>query len=187
MKFRNWPLQTAAKVIRAGGVIAYPTEAVWGLGCDPYNPDAVRKLLEIKNRPVDKGLILITGNSSDFQPWLYTLSQKHMKELELSWPGFNTWVVPDSGVTPSWIMGVHNGVALRVSAHPLVKALCEAFGGPIVSTSANVAGHAAARNRCQVEQYFHGQLDYVLAGALGGERQASVIRDLVTGQPLRGA
>lgn len=186
MTYRDWPLQQATRIMRAGGVIAYPTEAVWGLGCDPFNPDAVYRLLELKCRPVGKGLILVTGDVGHLKPWLRMLSPAQKKILKQQWPGFSTWVVPDTDNAPDWIKGDHAGVALRVSAHPLVSALCSTFGGPIVSTSANIAGHPAARSRWQVEHYFHGQLDYVLAGPLGGARQVSVIRDLVTGEPLRG-
>lgn len=182
---RRWPLQYAAGVLRAGGVIAYPTEAVWGLGCDPNNPDAVEQLLSLKQRPVEKGVILISGEISDFKAWLDPLPRQQRELLDQHWPGFSTWVVPDSGIAPYWIKGNHSGVALRVSAHPLVKALCQAFGGPIVSTSANLAGHPAARSRLQVARYFHGQLDYLLAGELGGHKQASQIKDLTTGQSLR--
>lgn len=183
---RSWPIQFAAEIMHAGGVIAYPTEAVWGLGCDPFNERAVRQLLQMKNRPITKGLILISGDIADFQICLAQLSQAQREMLQQQWPGFKTWVLPDTGFAPPWIKGDNNGVAMRVSAHPLVRELCRTFGGPIVSTSANITGRASARYRWQVERYFHGQLDYVLAGPLGGAKQVSSIKDIISGKALRG-
>lgn len=186
MTTRIWPLQFAAETLRAGGVIAYPTEAVWGLGCDPFNEQAVQRLLALKQRAQEKGLILIGGDPEHFAPWLEHLSLEQNQTLAKGWPGFKTWLVPDPGIAPVWIRGQHTAVALRVSAHPLVRALCRTFGGPIVSTSANIAGRAAARHPWQVAGYFKKELDYVLVGSLGGERQVSPIRDLQSGQIIRG-
>jgi len=153
----RWRVQEAAREIRAGAVIAYPTEAVWGLGCDPWNEDAVDRLLAIKGRSVDKGLILIADN---------------------------TWLVPHQDLLPEWITGVHDTVALRVSDHPLVRDLCSLVG-PLISTSANPQGRPAARTRIRVEQYFRGQVDLVLGGNLGGRKNPSLIRDLASGEVVR--
>ena len=96
----------------------------------------------------------------------------------------NTWLVPHQERLPEWISGQHDTVALRVSDHPLVRALCR-HTGPLVSTSANPAGRPAARSRLRVEQYFPRQLDKVLGGALGGRKNPSLIRDLRTGDVIR--
>jgi L-threonylcarbamoyladenylate synthase len=180
----QWQRQRVAGVVRAGGVIAYPTEAVWGVGCDPWNEDAVYRLLALKARPVEKGLILVAGRMEQFDFLLDGLPSAWLAQLRQSWPGANTWLVPHQGLLPEWISGRHDSVALRVSAHPEVAALC-ALTGPLVSTSANPAGRPAARSRLRVEQYFHGQLDALLGGALGGRRNPSLIRDLRTGQVVR--
>ncbi|MCQ4348093.1 L-threonylcarbamoyladenylate synthase [Pseudomonas stutzeri] len=180
----QWRVQRAARVVREGGVIAYPTEAVWGLGCDPWNPEAVLRLLALKDRPMDKGLILVAADMAQFDFLLADLPPAWRAELQLSWPGPNTWLVPHQGRLPEWITGRHDSVALRVSDHPLVRALC-AHSGPLVSTSANPAGRPAARSRLRVEQYFGGALDGVLGGALGGRRNPSLIRDLRTGEVIR--
>lgn len=181
----DWQIRHAAYLMRRGGVVAYPTEAVWGLGCDPNNIEAVARLLALKGRPMEKGLILVAADLAQIAPYLEGLDNLQRERLQKTWPGFQTWIVPDQGKAPVWIRGEHAGVALRVSAHPLVKRLCEAFGGPLVSTSANIAGHPAAQNRLQVARYFVGELDYVLNGATGGARQASPITDLATGRALR--
>lgn len=180
----SWRVQQATRVIRAGGVIAYPTEAVWGLGCDPWDEDAVYRLLELKMRPVEKGLILVAAHIDQFEFLLDDLPERWLDRLAGSWPGPNTWLVPHRDRLPEWITGQHDSVALRVSGHPLVAHLC-ALAGPLVSTSANPAGRPAARSRLRVEQYFPGQLDAVLNGPLGGRRNPSTIRDVRSGEVIR--
>lgn len=180
----NWQVQQAARVVCEGGVIAYPTEAVWGLGCDPWNEVAVDRLLALKERPVHKGLILVADDIEQFDFLLDDLPAIWQERLAASWPGPNTWLVPHQDRLPAWITGVHDSVALRVSDHPLVCALCR-LTGPLISTSANPAGRPAARSRLRVEQYFPRQLDKVLGGALGGRRNPSLIRDLRTGDVIR--
>ena len=140
----TWRVQQAARAIRAGAVIAYPTEAVWGLGCDPWNEEAVYRLLALKERPMHKGLILVADDIGQFDFLLDDLPEIWQERLAGSWPGPNTWLVPHQGRLPAWITGRHASVALRVSDHPLVRALC-ALTGPLVSTSANPAGRPAAR------------------------------------------
>ncbi|MBP8237167.1 MAG: Sua5/YciO/YrdC/YwlC family protein, partial [Pseudomonas sp.] len=107
-----------------------------------------------------------------------------LARLAGSWPGPNTWLVPHQNRLPEWISGQHSSVALRVSDHPQVQALCR-LTGPLVSTSANPAGRPSARSRLRVEQYFPGQLDMVLGGALGGRKNPSLIRDLISGDVIR--
>lgn len=181
----RWQVRQAARAVRAGGVIAYPTEAVWGLGCDPWNRTAVQRLLELKQRPQHKGLILVAAEAAQFDFLLADLPADWQQRLADSWPGPFTWLVPHRGRLPEWISGRHDSVALRVSDHPLVQALCRACG-PLVSTSANPAGRPSARSRLRVEQYFHGRLDGLLGGALGGRRNPSLIRDLRSGELVRG-
>ena len=180
----TWRVQQAARAIRAGAVIAYPTEAVWGLGCDPWNEAAVDRLLAIKNRSVDKGLILVADNIRQFDFLFEDFPQDWIDRMASTWPGPNTWLVPHQNMLPQWITGVHETVALRVSDHPLVRDLCSLVG-PLVSTFANPQGWPAARTRIRVEQYFRGQLDLVLGGNLGGRKNPSVIRDLATGNVIR--
>lgn len=181
-----WRIRQVDRVLNAGGVIAYPTEAVWGLGCNPWKPEAVERLLTIKQRPVHKGLILIAGAIEQFDFLLWDLPDGQLAKLRLSWPGPNTWLVPHSGRLPPWITGDHDTVALRVTTHPLVRQLT-AITGPLVSTSANPAGRPPARSRLRIEQYFGGELDDVVNGALGGQRNPSIIRDLKTERVIRSA
>jgi L-threonylcarbamoyladenylate synthase len=180
----DWQVQQAARVVSQGGLIAYPTEAVWGLGCDPWDELAVARLLALKQRPMDKGLILVADCIEQFDFLLEDLPDVWQERLASSWPGPNTWLVPHQQRLPEWITGRHASVALRVSDHPLVRRLC-ALTGPLVSTSANPSGRPAARTRLRLEQYFPRQLDQVLGGALGGRRNPSLIRDLRTGEVIR--
>ncbi|MCY1186758.1 Threonylcarbamoyl-AMP synthase [compost metagenome] len=131
-------------------------------------------------------MILVAGDIREFDFLLEDLPEAWQDTLADSWPGPNTWLVPHQGRLPEWITGQHDSVALRVSDHPVVRQLC-ALTGPLVSTSANPAGRPAARTRLRIEQYFHDELDGVLGGALGGRRNPSVIRDLVTGEVVRPA
>ena len=180
----SWRVQQAAQAVRAGAVIAYPTEAVWGLGCDPWDEEAVERLLMLKGRNVGKGLILVADNIRQFDFLFEDFPELWMDLMASTWPGPNTWLVPHQNLLPQWITGVHETVALRVSDHPLVRDLC-AIVGPLVSTSANPQGRPAARTRIRVEQYFRGQLDLVMGGNLGGRKNPSVIRDLATGHVVR--
>lgn len=182
----KWRVGQVARIVDRSGLIAYPTEAVWGLGCDPWSEQAVHRLLALKQRPQAKGLILVAARIEQFDFLLEDLPEHWQRQLAASWPGPTTWLVPHRQRLPRWITGKHDSVALRVSAHPLVGALCE-LTGPLVSTSANPAGRPAARSRLRVEQYFPRQLDAILTGALGSQRNPSTIRDLRSGAILRGA
>ncbi len=178
-------LRQAVRVVDGGGVIAYPTEAVWGLGCDPFNRDAVLRLLEIKQRPMHKGLIIIAAEVAQVLPWLGGLTVRQCRRVIETWPGPHTWVVPVGHDFPEWVRGDHASVAVRVSAHPVVRALCRRYGGALVSTSANRTGLPPARSPLQVRCGLRGQVDYLLPGRLGGQNKPTLIRDALTGQVLR--
>lgn len=172
--------------VAAGGVIAYPTEAVWGLGCDPFSEAAVSKLLQIKNRPVEKGLILVAASLDQLPALASSLTATQRRTLEETWPGPVTWLIPDpEGSIPNWIKGEHESVAVRVSAHPLVRELCDRHGGALVSTSANDAGEPEIRSQSRLTEEFGGRIDAVIAGELGDSTETSQIRDLISGNRLR--
>lgn len=178
-------LRAAAAALYAGGVIACPTEAVWGLSCDPFNEAAVTRLLQLKDRPVEKGLILVAACEQQFEFLLARLTAAQRGTVSASWPGPATWLIPHGGAVPPWISGSHDTVAVRVSDHPALAALSRAFGGPLVSTSANPAGARPARALFQVRNYFGAELDGVLPGRLGAQGRPTVIRDLATGEIIR--
>ena len=177
----------AAALLRAGAVIAYPTEGVWGLGCDPFDEAAVHRLLAIKARQVDKGMILIAGDPAQLDgvvDWT-PLPADRADAVRATWPGPHTWIVPALPQVPRWITGSHDSIAVRVSAHPAVAALCAAFGGPLVSTSANFTDAPAARARDALDPVLLARLDGVLDGETGGLDRPTPIRDARTGESLR--
>ena len=178
----------AGAILRRGGVVAYPTEGVWGLGCDPFDETAVMRLLAIKQRAVDKGLILIAGELAQLEGLLDwdALPTDRAESVYASWPGPHTWIVPASGRVPHWITGAHDGVAVRVSAHPQVVALCAAFAGPLVSTSANLAGAPPPRSPDWLDAAVRSRLDGIVAGRVGELAQPTQIRDARSGAVLRG-
>ncbi|MGO2878861.1 L-threonylcarbamoyladenylate synthase [Halomonas sp. 86] len=178
-------LEVAIHALHAGGVIACPTEAVWGLSCDPDNDEALTRLMRMKERDPSKGIILVAASIQQFQPWLNQLPLELHAPLAASWPGPNTWLVPDNGRSHALVRGAHQRVALRVTDHPLMKALCEAFGGPLVSTSANRAGEAPAMSDEEVAAIFGQEVAAIVAGELGGNPRPSTIRDLASGQVMR--
>lgn len=182
----HWRAHFAAQILRRGGVVAHPTEAVWGLACDPFSEAAVNKMLDLKGRPVEKGLILLSADVSHFAPLLAPLSEDLQKRFLSPTARPTTWIVPDlHNKVPAWVRGKHAGVAIRVSTHPLVKALSYYFGGAIISSSANPSGSKPAMHVRDIRRYFHNELDYVVSGALGGAARPSQIIDLESGQILR--
>ena len=180
-------IDTITALLRQGGVIAYPTEGVWGLGCDPHNEVAVLRLLALKQRDVAKGLILIASDEAQLAAFIETspLSQAQLAQVRASWPGPNTWIVPASANAPGWITGAHTGIAVRVTAHPLVRALCDTFGGALVSTSANIASEPSPCSRAELDPRIVTGVDAVCDGETLGRQQPSTIRDARSGSTLR--
>ncbi|TCM62759.1 L-threonylcarbamoyladenylate synthase [Acinetobacter calcoaceticus] len=181
----------AAQYLAQGEVLAYPTEAVWGLGCDPFNQQAFLEILRLKQRPVEKGVILLAGQVSQVEHLLHRLDDHMQQRIIESWTQLalgdraTTWLLEADENIPDWIRGQHPKVAVRVSNHPLCIALCNAFNGFIVSTSANPTGHAPARSLQDANQYFGSELKY-LNGDLGLSLQPSKIIDAQTGEVIRG-
>ncbi|MGI8474312.1 L-threonylcarbamoyladenylate synthase type 1 TsaC [Pectobacterium brasiliense] len=167
-------------------VIAYPTEAVFGLGCDPDSEVAVNRLLALKQRPWQKGLILIAADFSQLAPYIddSALSDEQKAVMFSTWPGPVTWVLPAKRTTPQWLTGQFSSLAVRVSDHPLVKELCLRYGKPLVSTSANLSGQPPCRTAQEVSLQFGGDFP-VLVGDVGGRMNPSEIRDVLTGELIR--
>lgn len=167
-------------------VIAYPTEAVFGLGCDPDSEAAVNKLLELKQRSWEKGLILIADNYEQLKNYVddSQLTAEQKQAMLDSWPGPVTWVIPAKKSTPKWLTGRFDTLAVRVTDHELVKSLCQQYGKPLVSTSANLSGQEPCRTTGEVIEQFQGSIP-VLEGTVGGRLNPSEIRDAKTGQLYR--
>ena len=177
----------AVQILQQGGVIAYPTEAVYGLGCDPTNLRAVERLLSLKQRSRNKGLILIAAEFDQLSPYLAEIENSLKANIFSTWPGPVTWLWPANPEVSSLLRGKHDTIAVRVTAHPLAAALCRAFGGPLVSTSANLSGKPPTRTADEVRIQLAERVDYVLEGETGGLSRPSQIRDALTGAVIREA
>ena len=183
------PFHDALCHLQHGDVIAYATEAVFGLGCDSDNLQAVTKLLAIKNRPIEKGLILVAASWEQLLPYIAvdSIPAACLAKAQASWPGPYTWVMPADPSTPSWLTGQFDSLAVRVSSHPQVQQLCRAFGKPLVSTSANLSGMPPCRTAAEVALQLAGKVDYILHGVVGGATNPSTILDVLTGHVFRPA
>jgi L-threonylcarbamoyladenylate synthase len=170
--------------LKRGGVVAYPTESCYGLGCDPRNAVALKRLLQLKRRSASKGLILIATHARQLRPYLAKLPPVLESQMRAAWPGPHTWLVPASRTCPSWLHGGHDTVAVRVTAHRGAARLCELAGMALVSTSANLSGGKPAKTAAECRRLF-GRRVMVIPGPVGARRRPSTIQHLVTGQIIR--
>jgi len=180
-------VEQAVQALKAGQVIAYPTEAVFGLGCDPDNEQAIRHLLDLKGRSETKGLIIIASDISELTNYLNQemITEEMWARVKETWPGPYTWLMPASTSVSELLTGEHDTIAVRVTAHPIASELCRQFTKPIVSTSANFSGQAAARTVEEVRQQFLDQIEFVVAGKVDKDASPSEIRDLLTNKVIR--
>jgi len=179
------PLQRAGRVLRSGGVVAYPTEGVYGLGCLPRDEAAVRRILGIKRRDPAMGLILIAADPAQLAEWVD--ARVHIEELH-STPGQPvTWIVPSAPSVPFLVRGHNTGIAVRITQHPVAAALCRAATSAIVSTSANISGRPPARNAFVLRRVFGPLVDCIVPGRCGPAIGASEIREWESGRIIRPA
>jgi L-threonylcarbamoyladenylate synthase len=179
-------IQEAVAYLSSGKIIAYPTEAVYGLGCNPFNQEAVNALISLKGRSESKGLISIASNWRQIQELIQPVSGQQLEKITKTWPGPTTWVFPASQKAPAWLLGDNATIAVRITDHPIAKQLCDAFQGPIISTSANLSGQPPAKTALEVVAYFNHNIAFILKGKIGGLVKPTQIYDVVTGKLLRG-
>ena len=177
----------AADALRRGEVVAYPTEAVYGLGCDPFNEAAFTKLIALKQRPLSHGALLIGASFEQVRPFmdLSAVPDEILERIRSQWPGAHTWVFPRMANTPAWLSGKHVGIALRVTAHATAAALCRAFGGALVSTSANQHDQPPARDADTVRAMFGRRLGAIIDAPVGGLSRPTPIHDALSGAIIR--
>lgn len=178
-------LRKAVAALRAGGVISYPTEAVFGLGCDPRNETALARIITIKGRAAHKGFILIAASQDQLRPFLAPVQPAWQARFDAVWPGPVTMVVPCATGSSELLSGGRDTLAVRVSAHPLVQELCVRFGGPIVSTSANRSGQEPCRDAASATRLFGQEVDVIVDGDVGTLSAPTQILDVCSGQRLR--
>jgi L-threonylcarbamoyladenylate synthase len=186
-RFTLADVDAAAALMRRGGVLAYPTEAVYGLGCDPHDHAAFERLFALKQRPPTQGVLLIGADFAQVERYidLAAVPAEVLAQVRESWPGPNTWIFPRSPLVPDWVAGAHAGIALRVTAHEPAAALCRAYGAAVVSTSANPHGEPPARSADMAVGYFGQALEGVLDAPVGDQARPTVIRDALTGAIIR--
>lgn len=181
-------IDQVVEVLNEGGVICYPTEAVFGLGCDPDNELAVQAVLNIKKRKQEKGLILIADNYAQCLKYVDDESIPMDKRAAIfsSWPGPVTWLLPAKKTTPKWLKGEHDTIAVRITSHPVVKEICRQFNKPLVSTSANLSGQQPVVDINQAITTFEHKVAFYVDKPLGGLSQPSEIKHAVSGKTIRG-
>lgn len=176
-------LKHAAEVLYSGGVIAYPTEGVYGLGCLPDEEAAVERVLHLKQRAPGKGLILIAAAADQLDGWTDLPAGRSLPEPDPAYP--ITWIVPPGPFVHSLLRGENDGIAVRLTTNPIARSLCNAVESPLVSTSANLTGRPTARNRYVLRRQFMQRVDYVVPGDCGPVDGPSEIREFLTGKVLR--
>lgn len=181
----NVDIDTAASIIERGGIVAYPTEGVYGLGCDPLNIEAVERLIAIKGRAADKGLILVAASADQLDGLLTPVSPAVQARLDRDWPGPVTWIMPCTDRVPELVSGGRPTLAVRISAHATTTALCNACGCALVSTSANRSGAPPCMDARSVEAELGADIDAIIDAPLGGLSAPTPIYDAITGQQLR--
>jgi len=177
--------ERAVAAVKSGKLIAYPTEAIYGLGCDPSNQVALEQLLKLKSRASNKGLILVASNVSQLKPFIDLQNPSLLEQASSSWPGPVTWIMPASDHCHPLLTGNRDTIAVRVSDHPVVRDLCDGCEHALVSTSANISGEKPLASIDEIEEAFDTAIAGVVAGSLGGLENATSIFDASTGVQLR--
>lgn len=177
-------IRQAKHIIQSGGIVSHPTEAVYGLACDPTNTEALLRLLTIKNRSLEKGLILVAASVKQLEPYV-SITEKTLTKLSATWPGPVTWILPVKPGVSGLLTGSHNSLAVRVSAHPVIQALCKECNQPLVSTSANLQSSPPARSALAVRRIFDQNIDLILSGPVDLTASPTEIRDAATGKVIR--
>ena len=170
--------------LRRGGLIAYPTESCYGLGCDPDNRSAVQRLLRLKQRPQHKGLILIAASYRQVARYLHPLTPAQQQQLKTAGAQAITYLMPALHSAPRWLRGGHDTLAVRLTAHRQAALLCRGVDSALVSTSANRSGQRPARTYAQCQRLF-GRKVWVLPGRVGKRRNPSTIITWADGKIVR--
>ena len=180
----RWQLNRVAGILNSGGVIAYPTESVYGLGCDPDNDSALQKILSIKKRPARKGLIILVSEIAQAQPFIKPLTAEQLQIMNAQQSRATTWLIPRHEEVSPLLCGQFDSLAVRVTSHPIARAICEFTGRALVSTSCNSAGKPEMKRKSQVRNHMGPQLDYIVEGRCGGQNPSQII-DITSGRVIR--
>jgi L-threonylcarbamoyladenylate synthase len=179
----DFSIRHAAHIVKNGGIIAYPTDTIYGLGCDPYNPDAIEKINRIKQRPLNKQFILLAGHINQLRSLIQISKQQEKTITQNTEP--TSWVVKASECAPSWLIDSSGSLTIRISKHEDVKRLCQALDHAIISTSANISGKTPAKNSFDLHRYFHHKVDKILVSNTKPTAKASKIIRLCDNYVIR--
>jgi L-threonylcarbamoyladenylate synthase len=171
----------ASEIIKNGGNAIYPTEGIYGIGCDPFNKSSVENIFDIKGRDLTKNFIILASNIKYLKR---IIDNNLFKNKALIDGSFTTWVVPTNKDCPLWL-STNKSIAIRITNHPVVDELCENIGGPVISTSANCSNQKYTDNITAIENIFDGKIDCIVKGQLGNEKKSSMIKDILTNKILR--
>jgi L-threonylcarbamoyladenylate synthase len=180
----RWQLEQARKIFTDDGVIAYPTESVYGLGCHPFNSKALAKILQIKQRPAKKGLIILVSDINQASPFITKLSNQQLAFINQPRDRATTWLIPRQPQLSELLCGQHAKIAVRVTTHPIAKQLCDYFGSALVSTSCNRQGKSEMKTKNEVRNKMGTVVDLIIKGDCGQQAPSQII-DLETGRVLR--
>ncbi len=180
-------LQKASQIVADGGVIAYPTESCFGLGCYPKNSTAVKRILQLKHRSASKGMILIGSDFYHLRPYIKELPEQLIEKMLNSWPAAITWLVPAAHWVPDWLTGDSDKIAIRIPGHAIARELCRICDHALVSTSANKAGQPACVKKNQIERIFATEIDYIVDYPCGRSTRPSKIIDIESETVIRAA
>ncbi len=171
--------------LRQGGLLAYPTESCYGIGCLPRNNRALRRLVRLKKRPQDKGMIVIGDTAEQLQPLLRPLDKPTLAELKRQWPARKTFLLPADSRLPPLLRGRgRSKLAVRVPDHAVARSLCRQLNTPLVSTSCNLAGRRPVKTERETRRLFGRRL-MIVGGRIGNARTPSQIIDWASGRRLR--
>lgn len=174
-------LGKAMDVIRVGGVVAFPTDTVYGIGADPFQPEAVASLYRAKGRPADKAIAVLMGSSGDLPKVAQNIPDWVQRLMEAFWPGALTLILEKQPAIPSIVSGTDT-LGVRMPDHPVAVELMGATG-PLAVTSANVSGVAAASEAAEVERQLGGKIEMIVDGGVSPGGQPSTVLDCSTYPP----
>ena len=181
-----WQINQLAQAVRQGAVFAYPSDTIWGLGCHPLHQTAVQRILDIKQRPMSKGLILLASRLSYLESYLSNnLTDREIDCLQTVTPQPTTWLVETGKHCPNWLCGQFSTIAIRLTDHPFIQQICAAIQAPLVSTSANRSGKSCVRNSVQMRKQFGDELDFIVSGFDTGCNRPSEIKSLLDRTTIR--
>lgn len=180
----RWQLERISRTLKHGGVIAYPTESVYGLGCDPYNQKSLQRILDIKGRSPDKGLIILVSKIEQALPFIAVPDVDQLAKFNSREPRATTWLMPIKTGLSRLLCGNHQKLAVRLTSHPIPKAICDYTGQALVSTSCNLQGKTEMKTTSEVRSRMGLKVEQVIAGQCGMQKPSRIV-DLLSGQVIR--